>query len=225
MRVSELSRRSGVPLPTIKFYIREKLLPAGTATAKNQADYTEEHLARLALIRSLRDDAGLSIDAIGRALRAADSAKRDFIAAAIDALQRPSNTGVSERSAAFREAQEVILSLCAERGWNLERAELSVRDAARALVVIHRSFPEERIEGLKPYLDVAEHLAKHEIPDDWQPGAAPNAALRYAILGTVLFEPLILALRRAAHIVRAREMEKKATQASTARATSGGKTR
>src|SRR3954466_10059870 len=55
MRISELSRRSGVPVPTIKFYLREHLLPPGLATAATQAQYGEEHVARLRLVRALVD--------------------------------------------------------------------------------------------------------------------------------------------------------------------------
>ena len=37
MRISELSSVTGVPVPTIKYYIREGLLPRGERTAANQA--------------------------------------------------------------------------------------------------------------------------------------------------------------------------------------------
>src|SRR5215471_13260470 len=107
MKVSELSRRAQVPLPTIKFYIREGLLPAGTRTDRNQAEYSEEHLERLSLIRALRDDAGLSVAAIGRALSAADAAsEEDFVVAAIDAIERPSGPSVDEKSKEFRTAHD-----------------------------------------------------------------------------------------------------------------------
>src|SRR5258706_6576622 len=96
MKVSELSEKTGVPLPSIKFYIREGLLPAGVRTGRNQSDYGASHVERLALIRSLREDAGLPVETIARALRAADAAKRKAalsgIVAAIDALVRPPPT-------------------------------------------------------------------------------------------------------------------------------------
>jgi DNA-binding transcriptional MerR regulator len=44
MRISELSARSGISVPTIKFYLREGLLPPGSPRAVNQADYGEPHL-------------------------------------------------------------------------------------------------------------------------------------------------------------------------------------
>jgi DNA-binding transcriptional MerR regulator len=206
MKVSELSRRSGVSLPTIKFYIREGLLPAGESTGKNQAEYSEEHFERLALIRSLREDAALSVEVIARALRAADSARTDFVVAAIDAIQRPQRTDIDERSAEFRQCHAEILELCNAHGWQVTAADTSVGDAARALTVIQRSFPQGKDEDLTVYADAAQRLAQHEIPDGWQPDAAPNAALRYAVLGTMLFEPFILALRRVAHVGRARRV-------------------
>ncbi|RAC11977.1 MerR family transcriptional regulator, partial [Burkholderia multivorans] len=53
MRISELSRRSDVPVATIKYYLREGLLPAGERTSATQAVYTDAHVNRLALIRAL----------------------------------------------------------------------------------------------------------------------------------------------------------------------------
>src|SRR5690349_17506711 len=61
MRISELSRRSGVPVATIKFYLRERLLHDGELTSVTQARYDESHLARLQLIRALTGPAGLSL--------------------------------------------------------------------------------------------------------------------------------------------------------------------
>ena len=47
MRISDLSRASGVTIPTIKFYLREGLLPSGDRTARNQATYEAAHVRRL----------------------------------------------------------------------------------------------------------------------------------------------------------------------------------
>ncbi len=60
-RVGELSRRSGVAVGTIKFYLREGLLEPGEATAKTQALYSTDHLRRLRIIRVLSEVGGLSI--------------------------------------------------------------------------------------------------------------------------------------------------------------------
>jgi len=130
-------------LPTIKFYIREGLLPAGQSTGKNQAEYSEEHFERLALIRSLREDAALSVEVIARALRAADSARTDFVVAAIDAIERPQRAEVDEGTASFGQCHAEILALCKAHRWQVTAADTSVGDAARALTVIQRSFPRQ----------------------------------------------------------------------------------
>jgi DNA-binding transcriptional MerR regulator len=207
MKVSELSRRSQVPLPTIKFYIREGLLPPGARTGKNQAEYSEEHLERLALIRVLRDEAGLSVAAIGRSLKAADSSE-DFIEAAIGAIERPSGPGVDEKSKEYRAARDAMLELARAQGWDVDAKSAALRDASRALTVITRSFFPSASDPafLEPYAEAVSLIARWEIPEGWRPGQAPNAALRYAVLGTVLLEPLILAMRRMAHIARTRAL-------------------
>lgn len=61
MRMAELSRRSGVPVSSIKLYLREGLLPHGVRTAANQARYDDEHLQRLAMVRSLIEVGGLRV--------------------------------------------------------------------------------------------------------------------------------------------------------------------
>ncbi len=61
MRMAALSEASGVPVPTIKFYLREGLLPPGHRTSPNQSQYDDEHVRRLALIRSLTEIGGYSL--------------------------------------------------------------------------------------------------------------------------------------------------------------------
>lgn len=216
MKVSELSERTGVSLPSIKFYIREGLLPAGQRAGKNQAEYSEEHLARLELIRALRDEAGVSVGAIARALRAADNAKEEFVVAAIDAFERPAGPPVDEDSQAFARAKAELQRLAKQRNWATRPGDISLLNAARALAVVHRSFGFENAADLVPYAEAAERLAEYEIPNDWQPDAARNAALRYAVLGTVLFEPLLLALRRMAHVARTRTLSARKPSAASA---------
>src|ERR1700710_2639370 len=115
MKISELSQTSEIPVPTIKFYIREGLLPAGTRTAKNQAHYDESHLERLALIRALREAGGLSVEGIARVLHAADDARQDFVIAAVNALERPVQVAVDVSSEQYAEAEQMLLTLTARR--------------------------------------------------------------------------------------------------------------
>ena len=61
--IGQLSRRTGVKVPTIRYYEQTGLMPEPERTAGNQRRYGEEGLERLAFIRHARD-LGLSISAI-----------------------------------------------------------------------------------------------------------------------------------------------------------------
>jgi DNA-binding transcriptional MerR regulator len=73
MRISALASVSGVSVPTIKYYIREGLVPPGQQTARNQAEYGEEHATRLRLIRILSGPGGLSLSTVQRIVAALDA--------------------------------------------------------------------------------------------------------------------------------------------------------
>jgi hypothetical protein len=47
-------------VPTIKYYVREGLLPPGQLASPNQTQYDNSHLRRLRLIRALTEVGGLS---------------------------------------------------------------------------------------------------------------------------------------------------------------------
>ncbi len=68
LTIGELSRRSGLPVKTIRFYSDEGLLVPSERTRSGYRLYTEEHVIRLEIIRTLRD-AGVGLEAIGAVLR------------------------------------------------------------------------------------------------------------------------------------------------------------
>ncbi|TDK43170.1 MerR family transcriptional regulator [Antarcticimicrobium luteum] len=53
--IGEMSRRTGVKVPTIRFYEDKGLLEAAARTPGNQRRYTQAALARLGFIRHARD--------------------------------------------------------------------------------------------------------------------------------------------------------------------------
>lgn len=61
--IGELSRRSGVKIPTIRYYEQMRLLDAPERTSGNQRRYSQRGLERLSFIRHARE-LGLSIDDI-----------------------------------------------------------------------------------------------------------------------------------------------------------------
>ena len=161
MRISELASQTGVPIATIKFYLREKLLQEGIRTSATQAQYDESHVARLRLIRALLGPAGLSVAAAQQVILA---------------IEEPPES-----------LYELLgIAAAAVAGPNVD-------DALQALEEAGFELPEG---ALDVYLDHMRQIAQFEI--DNLPTDSPTAAVRYVVLGTVLIEPLILALRRQA---------------------------
>ena len=217
MKMAEFSRRSGTPVATLKYYIREGLLPPGKRTAANQADYAQEHLDRVALIRALREVGGLPIATIKETLDAierpaADGAGPDHLGVALRALGAPLDIPTDE-AADYQRATDRIDDVLRGLGWSTDPDAPGRADLIRAVVAIDRQFPGgTQQQTLQRYAEVARSLAEFEIPQTWDPSGAPTDALRYAVLGTVLFEPVILALRRLAHADRHRRLSAAVSQ-------------
>ena len=95
MRISQLSRETGVPVATIKFYLREGLVPEGRRTSATQAQYEDDHVARLRLIRALVGPGGLTLALVRGVLEAIDrppESMHDLLGVAAAAVERPAPT-------------------------------------------------------------------------------------------------------------------------------------
>ncbi|WP_433295311.1 MerR family transcriptional regulator [Actinoplanes sp. CA-030573] len=197
--MGELSRRSGVPIPTIKFYLREGLLPPGVATAANQADYDEEHLRRLALVRALIDVGGVSVAGareVVAALRAYADDPFELLGSAQTAVT-PRHR-LDRETPQWRAARERVGALIAERGWLVPPESPQIDLVADALAAGEALGVSELFELLHEYATAADQLAAVEVravldrPD-------PAGRMELVVLGTVFGEALFNALRMLAH--------------------------
>lgn len=189
MRISELAGRTGVPVPTIKYYLREGLLPPGRATSVTQAEYDDSHVARLRLIRALLDVAGLSI-AVTREVLAALSSDDVFAALARTQEELPPRVGPDVDTAAAMDAVRAL-------GWNTDPDSAALRQLAVALEAIEQVGMALTAAQLDTYGRAAYTIAERDVAD--VPTTSVAEATRYAVVGTVMYEPLLLALRRLAH--------------------------
>ncbi len=198
MRISELVSSSGVPLPTVKYYLREGLLPPGRATGPTSADYDDSHLRRLALIRALVDLAGLPVARARDVLALVDHPAGDpyeTVGRAVSAL--PPYGGIEETPEA-RAAQDYPLARAAiERlGWVWDPRFAGVAQLERSLEAVRDAGIPMTDQRLDVYGQALWAIAETDIalgPDD------PAEFLAYAVLGSALYEPVLLALRRLAH--------------------------
>ncbi|WP_261165540.1 MerR family transcriptional regulator [Microbacterium sp. Marseille-Q6965] len=189
MRISELSRRSRVPVATIKYYLREGLVAPGTLTASTQAQYDETHLDRLRLVRALLGPGGLSIAQARAILGVIDDPQHDTFAA----------LGAAQHAIAAAPPQEDTpraASVLARAGWQIDPASTEPAQLEAALAGLDDAGFEIPDAVMTAYIRAAEQIAAAELAEAPEDRAA---AIRYAVLGTVLTEPVILALRRLAH--------------------------
>jgi DNA-binding transcriptional MerR regulator len=223
MRLAELSRRSGVARSTIKFYLREGLLPPGVSQGRNQALYDERHLERLRLIRALREVAGLSLEVVGRVAGELDRASAhgwesdaDPIGEAWRAMYAPPARERSpEAQAEFEKVRAEVAELMQSLPWTLGQDEVAnyyfADELADAVCEIRRYlYPDYPVAALGFYASEAWRLSEREFAQAHRGARVPQRArgddiaepTRRAILATVLFERIFGALRRCANSMR-----------------------
>jgi DNA-binding transcriptional MerR regulator len=190
MRISDLSRASGVPVATIKFYLRERLLPPGRATAATQAQYGQEHLARLRLIRALVDVGRLPLASVRRVLEVVDEGS-EATAAAVAAAYEALPPQVGPDAGEPRRAQAIL----GELGWHVDPHSSSVYQLEAALAAVEAVGMPPGPERLRIYAEAALDVARVDVAQ--VPSDAVDA-VQYVVVGTVLYEPVLLALRRLA---------------------------
>ena len=193
MRVSELSERSGVPVHTIKYYVREGLLPAGERVAGRLSEYDDEHLRRLRLLRALREVGGVPVARLLDVVAVVDTAAsvHTMMGATADALAaEPGETDEESR----RQADEVI----ARAGWDHVRAHARERlNLAALLLTAERHGTHLDPRAVDYYARVADGVARREV-DVLARTTGDTAILERMVVGTVVYGELLLLLRRLA---------------------------
>ena len=200
MKISELSARTGVTIPTLKFYLREGLLPQGELSSPNQADYGERHVRRAALIRALREVAGLPIARIAVIVDAleAGEATYEVVGAAVDSLGGADPGELTPEQEAIGVELDAMLTRLGlpTRPESLARHQLiRAFESAREML-----FPGAPVEMLMVYAQPMMEVAKFEraaTPELFEQD--PEVAVERAVAGLALFEPIILAFRRMTH--------------------------
>ncbi|MFF8610108.1 MerR family transcriptional regulator [Streptomyces sp. NPDC015346] len=200
MRLSELSRTSGVPAPTIKFYLREGLLSPGVRTNTNQARYGPGHLHRLRLIRALLDIGGLSLAEIGDVLAA--SAGSDTGLGHLPRAARQPALGTTRRDTEPRDTEDAhatdeVLALVQRQGWLVSPGDPAVEAAAEALAALLQLGRHDFAERLDTYAAAADTVAASDV-GGLDRRTDPARATETLIVGNVLGERLLAALRRLA---------------------------
>ncbi len=195
MRISELAQRSGLPVATIKFYLREGLLAPGTPISRTQAEYSDAHLERLRLIRALRDIADLPVATVGTVLAAVDDEEIPLLD--LLGVTQTAVAGFKGSAAPSESGAELAQKLLADLDWTLTEDSPLVDSLGRVLDVLHGEGEPVDAESLRPWADAARAVAEVEM--DHIPVEAPRAEAAHIVaVGTVMYGELLAQLRLAA---------------------------
>jgi DNA-binding transcriptional MerR regulator len=192
MRISQLSDRAGLPVGTVKFYLRTGLLHHGFATSATQALYDDTHLERLRLVRALLEVGRLSHADIQRVLNALGQAGDEPLDA-IETFGRaaaPLIDGIDEEDLA------AARSVTAELGWQISPDSPHLPDLARCLAALHSVGVAPSRERVRTYAEAASHVARHDL----QAVADSDERSRpvEAVMGATLYDNFFSSLHRLA---------------------------
>ncbi|MER5211789.1 MerR family transcriptional regulator [Streptomyces sp. NPDC002838] len=194
MRLSDLSRRSGVSVTTIKYYLREGLLPPGRQLSATQAEYDEQHLRRLRLIRALIRVRGLSVSTTRDVLRALEEHTGDthiLLGLALGSIR------IAQEPEADAPEPAEVDALIKELGWQVHESAPARTTLAETLTSLRTLGSAMDWRALLPYARLAERTAAVDL-DQLEGIDDPLEVAERALLLTVLLEPALLALRRMA---------------------------
>lgn len=192
MTLSELAEAANLPVATVKYYLREGLLPPGTPVTRTRADYGAGHLDRLRLVRALVDAAGLSI---------ADA--RRIVAVVDDPPQRRSELlGIAHGALPSRhrdhEVSDEARRFVAGLGWTIDPDTPALHDLTGALEAARTAGIPVGTDQLTAMADGCATIAEADVDLALTSGDASDA-VRVATAGTVLTDPIVAAMRRLAH--------------------------
>ncbi|WP_168218492.1 MerR family transcriptional regulator [Nocardioides eburneiflavus] len=197
LRMSALAERTGIPVASIKFYLREGLLPPGRRVTDRLAEYDDEHVRRLRLIRLLREVGRVPVDGLRRLVAAVGQPGplHDLFALAADATT-PEPTTAGELRPMTR---ALVDDLVDRAGWTAVRPEAPAREALAGTleqVLAFDTHPRDPAE-LLPYVRLADEIARYEI-GHLDGSKDRHGLLEEMVVGQVVFGEILALLRRLA---------------------------
>ncbi|MDH6624069.1 DNA-binding transcriptional MerR regulator [Streptomyces sp. LBL] len=209
MRLAELSTRSGVTTATIKYYLREGLLPPGRRITATQSEYDEEHLRRLRLVRALIQVGRIPVASAREVLAALQDEgldRNERLGTAVRAL--PHGPAPDENDPATEVGRRTADALLERLGWSYDPSSEAPTAPAYGMLVtaiatLSRLGYPCSAQDLEPNARAMERLAVTDL-DLVERYRTPEEQVEAAVALTVLYEPVLLSLRRLAEAQESR---------------------
>jgi MerR family mercuric resistance operon transcriptional regulator len=111
MRRGELAELSGCNIETVRFYEKQRLMPAPPRTAGGHRDYAAEHLGRLIFIRRSRE-LGFTLDEVRNLLALVDAS--DWTCAEVRAMTVEHLADVRRKIADLEKLARILEDMAAQ---------------------------------------------------------------------------------------------------------------
>ncbi|MBP2705388.1 MerR family transcriptional regulator [Microbispora sp. RL4-1S] len=199
MLMSQLRAESGVPIATIKYYLREGLLPPGEQTSATRAEYNASHVRRLRLIRALVDVGRLPLATIRKIIEAVEDEQtsvHQMLGAAHYALSLPVEPAPDDPD--WQEAGALVDEMITEMGWVIYPDAPTRAELAQTLVSLKRLGMPATRDDLLPYARVADELAREHDLRKVRLDGPRDTAVETLVIMQVLYGRALDALRRLA---------------------------
>lgn len=197
MRISELAETTRIPVATIKYYLRERLLQEGEKRTQRLTEYNETHVRRLGLLRLLREVGQIPVAGLRRLVQMSQGTEltvHETFAAATAALVPAPLAGLVSPS-----TLKAVDEMTASAGWsNIPQGHPDRENLAALLeqMAAYDTHPRDPGE-IVPYLRFADEIARYEIShlDDSKDRLG---LLEEMVVGQVVFGEMLASLRRLA---------------------------
>lgn len=226
MLLSELAKATGTTPASIKYYLREGLLPPGERITATRADYGPRHIDRLHLIRTLRETCGTPIPHIAALTAILDDDRRTLL----DAMElaqllalgfdpetacTPGAKGAEQRSdgtppeppddsvaTIVDDVHAAVGRVIEERGWPAHDA--TVRGFLENLLVgMTRDAGPPLDATLHFYARIADEVAAYDLGSIDRGHDTPDQVVAALVVGTARYSALLVRMVAMAHASRA----------------------
>jgi DNA-binding transcriptional MerR regulator len=196
--VSELAERADVPLATVKYYLREGLLPPGHTTGPRRAEYDDSHVRRLRILRLLREVGGVPVTNLRLVMDALDDEHlpiHDVMTLTADVISAGPEPGEQDP-----EALATVDAVIEAMGWDGLRPESVDRLRLASLVTLltRPGMLGASAEVLTYYAQLADQLARTEI-SMIDPTRERAGLLEDMVTGSVVYGQVFALLRQMGH--------------------------
>jgi AcrR family transcriptional regulator len=180
LKISELSRQSGVPKSTIHYYLREGLLHPPVKTGRTMAYYDSSHLDRLAAISRLRQDLRMPIAFLKQEIARAGGLEKKPVRD-----QAPTDPEPEPKEARKAEIIRAAIEVFTQTGYHRAKVSDITRRAGISIGTFYLHFQNKR----DLFIEVVEEVFRHIVGDAARNiKGEENLGKRLVIRGRTFFE-------------------------------------